>query len=381
MIAAGAMWADAWRADPAGTVVAFVLIGAVTVAAASALRLVLRRVRSLRLQILAITLGALVLGAVSSVVLARQMVLSAAQSRTVLEVLAVTAVVATALVVVASAPLGRDVRRLETTVRAIEGGDRTVRVGIERADEIGHVAHALDELTARLDALERERASYELERTMMLSSIGHDLRTPLAALQAATEALVDGIAPDPERYLRSMQKDVTALTALVDDLFLLSRIEAGRLELHRSTVDLTELADEAIEALTPVAERHAVRLLLRAGGPVSVMGDATAVGRVLRNLLDNAVRHAPSGSVVEIAVANDGHPPRVQVLDDGPGFPPAFAEHAFDRFSRAETSRNRTTGGAGLGLAIARGLVEALGGRIWIDGPPGGRVTFELPPA
>ena len=131
----------------------------------------------------------------------------------------------------------------------------------------------------------------------MLSSVGHDLRTPLSALQAALEALIDGVAPDPDRYLRSMQKDVTALSALVEDLFLLSRIEAGRLELSRTPVDLTELADEAIEALAPAAERHGVRMRLVAAGSVPVIGNAVAVGRVIRNLLDNAVRHSPpSGS-------------------------------------------------------------------------------------
>ena len=124
---------------------------------------------------------------------------------------------------------------------------------IVESDELGHVARALDELTARLDTLERERAGYEAERTAMLSSVGHDLRTPLSALRAAVEALADGVAPEPDRYLRSMQRDVEALSALVDDLFLLASIEGGRLDVHAQAADLTEIADEAVDALAPVA--------------------------------------------------------------------------------------------------------------------------------
>jgi two-component system sensor histidine kinase BaeS len=295
-------------------------------------------------------------------------------------VLAVTAVFATLLALIASAPLGRDVRRLETTVRRIEHGDRTVRAEITRADELGHVARALDELTNRLDALERERAGFEAERTAMLSSVGHDLRTPLAALRAAVEALADGVAPDPDRYVRSMRRDVEALSALVDDFFLLARIESGRLDLLPAPVDLTEIADEAVEALAPVAAANGVTIRLVAGTHVRVNGNATALGRVIRNLVDNAVRHAPPGSAVRVEVSASGRP-SVSVIDEGPGFPEDFSVQAFDRFTRADASRNRTTGGAGLGLAIARGLVEAHGGRIWIDGPPGGRVAFDLPAA
>lgn len=375
-------WGDAVRDKPVEVVLALAVLGAGTAAAAFGLRRVLRRTRTLRAQLLAVTLAALVIGALAAVLLARLMVLGDAEARNVMSVLALTAVFAVALVAIASAPLGRDARRLETTVRSIEAGDRTVRTGVVRRDELGHTARALDELTERLDTLERERASYETERTAMLSSVGHDLRTPLAALRAALEALVDGVAPDPPRYLRSMQHDVAALTALVDDLFLLSRIEAGRLELPRATVDLTELADEALEALAPSAALAGVEVRLDADTAVPVRGNAVAIGRILRNLLDNAVRHAPPGTVVRIAVTSDDRRrPLVRVVDDGPGFPPSFADQAFERFTRADASRTRSTGGAGLGLAIARGLVEAQDGRIWIEAPPGGRVAFELPPA
>jgi signal transduction histidine kinase len=239
-------------------------------------------------------------------------------------------------------------------------------------------------LTERLDTLERERASIDEQRRAMFSSIGHDLRTPLAALRAATEALADGVAPEPDRYVRAMQRDVEALTALVDDLFLLARIEGGNLELRREPIDLTELVDEAVEALAPNAASRQVSIELDADGRTAVVGNSTAIGRVVRNLLDNAIHHAPAGSTVRVSVSPGSGPangPSVRVVDDGPGFSSEFSPHAFEHFTRADPSRNRATGGAGLGLAIARGLVEAHGGRIWIDGPPGGRVAFELPAA
>ena len=326
------------------------------------------------------TFGSLLIGALVALALARLMVLDDDDVGMALGVLAVTAVFATVLVLTASGPLRRDARLLESSVRRIEAGDLAARTGVRRADELGHVARAIDELTERLATMERERQAIEDERRAMLSSIGHDLRTPLSALRAAVEALADGVAPDPERYLRAMQRDVEALGALIDDLFLLARIESGNLALDRVPLDLSELVDEAVEALAPAAAARDIRIERDTPQRVRVAGNPTALGRVVRNLLDNAIQHAPSGSVVRIVV-DGAERPRVEVTDEGPGFPAEFSAHAFERFTRADPSRNRSTGGAGLGLAIARGLVEAHGGRIWIGAPPGGRVTFDLPTA
>jgi len=379
MIIAAAPSIAALGDEPLRTALAATAIAALTAGAAVVLRRLNQRSRSLRNQVLAITLVALVISACSAAALAWLMVLDATELETVLVVLALAAVSTTGLVLAATAPLGRDVHKLEVTVRGIEAGDREVRSDIERVDELGHVAHALDDLTCRLDQLERERARLEDERTAMLSSVSHDLRTPIAALQAAVEALADGLAPDPARYLASMQRDIEALTSLVEDLFLLVRLDDGRYEMPASSVDLTEIADDAIEALTPMAEARAIALVLDAPGGVRVKGNAGALGRVIRNLVDNAIRHAPESSTVHVVVEPDA--PLVRVTDQGPGFPEPFTEHAFDHFTRADPSRRRDTGGAGLGLAIARGVIEAHGGRIWIEHAPGGHVAFELPAA
>jgi two-component system, OmpR family, sensor histidine kinase BaeS len=377
---AAAAWAEEIAAHPGRAVLASVGLLAAMVLAGYLVRAMNRRTPSLRAQVLAITLTGLLLGTVAAFALAWLMVLDGGDLATVVSVLAITSVFATGLVVVATAPLGSDVRRLETTVGRIEAGDRDARAELVRADELGHVGRALDQLNARLDQLEQERVALETERTEVLSSISHDLRTPLAALRAAVEALADGVVDDTPRYYRAMQHDVEALGALVDDLFLLVRVESGRLDLHIASIDLAEVADTAIEALAPTAAANGVGLALDTAGRVGTHGDAGALGRVVRNLLDNAIRHAPPGTTVRVSVGVDTSGPWVKVVDEGDGFTADFADRAFDHFTRADASRTRDTGGAGLGLAIARGLVEAHGGEVWIEPPPGGRVGLRLPP-
>ena len=177
-----------------------------------------------------------------------------------------------------------------------------------------------------------------------------------------------------------MRSDIAALASLVDDLFVLAKLEAGDLEFELVGVDLAELADEAVEALAPTAHRREVTLRVAADGRVPALGSPEALGRVIRNLVDNAVRHAPAGSEVVVRVAG-GDSIEVEVHDEGPGFPEDFLERAFERFERADPSRARATGGAGLGLAIARGFVDAHGGKIWAERGPGGTVAFSLPTA
>jgi two-component system sensor histidine kinase BaeS len=348
------------------------------VALGSLLRRFTGRLRTLRSQLVAITTSGISVAAVAAWLLADAMVLDEDQLGPMLLVLALTAVIAGALAAMASTALGRAAHDLEGAVRRIEAGDRDVVAPITRNDELGRVAVALERLTERLAELEAERAALDAERAHMLSSISHDLRSPLAALRAALEALVDGVAADPDRYLRSMQADVDALAGLIDDSFLLARIEGGRLDVELATVDLSECCDEALEALAPTALACGVHLRLDADEHVHVRGSAHALGRVVRNLVENAIRHAPHGSTVHVAVTKQGRP-MVTVVDAGPGFPDDFVEHAFERWTRADESRNRETGGGGLGLAIARGLVLAHGGSIWIEPADGGRVAFDLP--
>ncbi|NIS33561.1 MAG: HAMP domain-containing protein, partial [Actinobacteria bacterium] len=277
------------------------------------------------------------------------------------------------LAVTVPGSMTRDLEEVASTARRVGTGERGIRAGVIRNDEIGATAAAFDDMLEKLEAAEAQRDRDDESRRNLLAAIGHDLRTPLSALQAAVEALEDGVAPDPERYLRSMRQDVATLAALVDDLFVLARLESGDVELDLVGVDLAELADEAVEVLEPSAHRRDVELRVTASGRVPAVGSPEALGRVIRNLVDNAVRHAPPGTEVVVEVGgNDGG--SVTVLDDGPGFSPDFIDRAFVSFERADPARGRDTGGAGLGLAIAHGFVQAHGGEIWAEQGPGGRV-------
>ena len=269
-------------------------------------------------------------------------------------------------------PLTADLEAISRTAEQVGEGDLSARTGITRSDELGRAAAALDETIATLEAS-------EIERRHLLSAISHDLRTPMGSMQAAVEALQDGVAPDPQAYLRGLALDLEHLRHLVDDLFLLARIESGRLDLSPVDVDMAELADEAVEAVTPVAALRRVGLAVDSPGQVAVRGDPAALGRVLRNLLANAIRHSPESGEVRLLVERNGSDAITTVVDEGPGFPSEMGNSVFDRFVRADDSRNRESGGTGLGLAIAKSIVEAHGGNITIEPGPGGRVRFSVP--
>jgi two-component system sensor histidine kinase BaeS len=143
-------------------------------------------------------------------------------------------------------------------------------------------------------------------------------------------------------------------------------------------IDLSDLADEALEGLRPTAAGRGIDLVLETSGHVRALGGPEALARVIRNLVDNAIRHSPEGGRVTVRVEGNGAA-LVRVLDDGPGFHPDFLDRAFESFTRDDDARTRRAGGAGLGLAIARGFVQAHGGSIWADAGPGGRVTFRVP--
>lgn len=337
-----------------------------------------RRSRSLAITLASLPIAALVVVGAAITVAADRMFLSSHDLQLLLVVLATGLLAAIALAVLVARSWAGELASMRAAATRIAEGELTARTGVSRADEVGRLASAIDTMAAHLQAAAEAQDKADADRRRFLAAIGHDLRTPLASLRAAIEAVSDGVAPDPDRYLRSMERDVIALGQLIDNLFLLTRIETGDIEIDRTPADISEVADEAIEVLRPVAGRRNIRLRLEApDGPV-VAGGPEAVGRVLRNLLDNAIRHAPEGSEVVVHIGN-GEAAMVRVTDAGPGFDPEYLNDAFVSFGRADPSRSRETGGAGLGLAIAYGFVQALGGSIWAEPGPGGIVAFELP--
>ncbi len=274
-------------------------------------------------------------------------------------------------------PLANDLGKVATTVSAIAAGQRSARTDIDRQDELGELASAVDELGRSLVRAEAERSAADDERQSVVSALSHDLRTPLASLLVSIDAIEDGIA-EVDEHLPAMRQNVLALNRLVEDLFLLARADSGNLALQSESLDLAELVDEALEAMGPTASERQVRLQAVLHQAVPVRGDATAIGRVLRNLVDNAIRHSPDGGGVVVAVEVEGGSVIVQVSDDGPGFDADFLPRAFERFSQHDPARSRH-GGAGLGLAIAQTLIQAHGGSVSIEAGPGGRVRLVLP--
>lgn len=356
----------------AGSVLAAAIIG-------WGLTRVHRRLPSLRWTILVVAITAVVVASAVVAASTNAMLLAPPELRLVLAALLLGAGLGVILAVSVAGPLTADLRQLADAAQRVADGDLGVRTRIVRSDEVGELASSLDRMVEQLAFLEDQRARGEAARRRLLTSMGHDLRTPLASLQAAIEALEDGVAPDPQRYLRSMGSDVERLSSMVDGLFVLARLDAGELPLDRLPIDLGELVDGAAEAVAPLAAKHDVEVAAHLDGVVPVVADTQALDRVLRNLLDNAIRHAPPGSTVEVAVAATDESGTVRIHDDGPGFPPEFIDRAFHRFARADEARQRHGGGAGLGLAIAKELIEAHGGVIRIERGPGATVTFSLP--
>ena len=275
-------------------------------------------------------------------------------------------------------PVAKDLRAVVTSIDRVASGERT-ETAVARGGEVGRLAGAVDGLSDSLAVAETERAMAEEERLAVVTALSHDLRTPMAALLVSVEALQDGVG-SADRHLRAIRHNVLALERLVDDLFLLARAESGSLALKFELFDLGELLDEAVEAVSPVAAAKSVRLLPSVDGPLPVRGDHVALGRVWRNLLDNAIRHAPNLSDVKIDVRclEGAELPHitVEVVDQGPGFEPEFTDVALEQFRQADDAR---TGGAGLGLSIVNVLVEAHQGDVSVFPGPGGRVMVRLP--
>lgn len=235
-------------------------------------------------------------------------------------------------------------------------------------------------LAVRLAMEERSRRQIEDARRQMVAAVSHDLRTPLASLRLLVEAIDDGVVEGEtrERYLGEMRTHVEALTALIDDLFELSRIEAGEISWTMERIELSRLIDETVAAMRGPAEARGVALAAELpAGEVSAQANAEKVQRVLLNLIQNAIRHTPADGSITVRARMAPEGVEVEVADDGEGIPAGEGERVFEAFYRGDESRSDD--GAGLGLAISRAIVEAHGGKIWLeDGAPGTRVHFTL---
>jgi signal transduction histidine kinase len=280
----------------------------------------------------------------------------------------------------AARALGRralaDLDRVRTTLDAVGAGRRDVLTGAAATDELSRLGADVDVMVGRLRDEEEARAR-------LLVAVSHDLRTPLTALRLLAEAIGDGVVDPGESaaYARRMGTHLTALSALVDDLFELTRVRSGDLGAMTEGVLLDRLVAETVDAMRPTAAAGAIEVRSELPATLALAhANPDKVQRVLINLIQNAIHHTPpDGRVTVRALALPGEV-EVEVSDTGRGIPAALRDRVFEPFFRADSSR--TDAGAGLGLAIAQAIVEAHGGRIWVDAPAtGASVRFRLPRA
>jgi signal transduction histidine kinase len=235
-------------------------------------------------------------------------------------------------------------------------------------------------LAVRLAMEERSRAEIEEARRQLVAAASHDLRTPLASLRLLVESIDDGVATGEtrDRYLKEIRTHVGVLSDLVDDLFELSRIEAGDISWTMRQVELRDLIGDTVAAMREPAKRRGVTIAAELPpGEVIAQANAEKLQRVLFNLIQNAIRHTPADGSVTVRARSAGRGVEVEVADSGEGVLAGDSERVFEAFYRGDAARGED--GAGLGLAISRAIVEAHGGKIWLeDGSPGTRVHFTL---
>ncbi len=281
-----------------------------------------------------------------------------------------------------------DVDTLRAGLMAVGAGERSLDLKLGGDDELAQVGREVEAMVARLAAAEARREAADEARRSLIAAVSHDLRTPVTALRLLAEAVDDEIG-DPEtrrEYVRRLGVHVRALGALIDDLFELTRIEAGEVTWTMQQVQIDELVEETVAAMAPAA--LAGRISVRAEidpALAPARANPERIQRVLFNLIQNAIRHTPADGSVTVRAARAGSAVEIEVADTGEGIAADDRERVFEPFAQGADRASRTDGSAGLGLAISRAIVEAHGGRIWIvEEPAGGatggaRVRFSLP--
>jgi signal transduction histidine kinase len=277
----------------------------------------------------------------------------------------------------------RDVETVRDGLVAVGRGERDVAIKTAAGDELAQLAAAANSMTSQLLREEFARDQSDAARRHLVAAISHDLRTPITSLRLLAEAVEDDIVDGEVRrgYLARMRTHIDVLGNLIDDLFELSRLEAGDITWSLEQVQLKELVKETVDAMRLHAD--ASRVVVRSEVPDALAparANPEKLQRVLFNLIQNSIRHTPADGSVVVRAERVADEIEVEVLDTGEGIAPAERDRIFTAFYRGDASR--TGGGAGLGLAVSRAIVEAHGGRIWLaDTPVGTRVRFSLPAA
>lgn len=274
---------------------------------------------------------------------------------------------------------------LKDAAEKLSQGELKARVIVHGYDEVAALANTFNEMAEKLEEVDLKQRELERLRADLIAWVGHDLQTPLTSMRAILEALEDGVVDNPEtirRYLKTAQRDVRSLSALIDDLFQMAQLDTGGIPLDCTESSLSDLISDTLESFSELALRQSVKLEGSVASNVDpVMMDTQRIGRVLNNLIGNALRHTPAGGSVDVQVLRATSGITVRVTDTGEGIRADDMPHIFESFYRGEKSRSRSTGGSGLGLAISRGIIQAHGGDISVQSEVGhgSQFTFTLP--
>ncbi len=278
--------------------------------------------------------------------------------------------------------LARRVAALCSAALALADGRLDTRVAVRGRDELATLGREFNSMAERLAAAADERERQERARRDLIAAVSHDLRTPLASIRAMVEAMSDGLVDDEPmraRYLATMKTQIGTLSAQIDDLFELSRMDSGALDLDRQPVIIGDLVSDLIEGMRAQSQARGVALSGSADADLPPLAlDAQKFERALANLVSNAIRHTPAGGAVDVTVCHSDRQVLVAVRDTGEGIAAADLPRIFERFYRGEQSRSRATGGAGLGLAITRGIIEAHGGGVSASSVRGHGTTMTI---
>lgn len=374
--------------DIRGAVLTFVILAAVGLLTVGATWLVLARrgqMGGLRRQTLVIAALAFAPLVVAMVLFTQLMFVSSHDALATAIAAAYSAVLGLWATRLLSQRVLDDVEEVRVGLAAVGRGERELALVTGGRDELAQVAREIEAMVARLAEAEEHRETAEAARRSLIADVSHDLRTPVTALRLLAEAVDDEIGDPAMRreYVRRLGVHVRALGALIDDLFELTRIEAGEVTWTMRQVDIDELVEETVAAMLPAARADGVDVRAEID-PALVPAHANPerIQRVLFNLIQNAIRHTPADGSVTVRAASAGTGVEIEVADTGEGIAAGDRERVFEPFAQGADRSARTDGSAGLGLAISRAIVEAHGGHIWIaddGGEPGARVRFSLP--
>lgn len=281
---------------------------------------------------------------------------------------------------------GTLIKRIYTLAHAAEKlaqGELHTRLTIQGRDELAQLGRTFNTMASALQEVDEQKRQLEQTRRALIAWVSHDLRTPLAAIRAMNEAIIDGVVSDTEtvnRYHEGIQKEVQHLSHLIDDLFELAQLDTGHIKIMREKASIHDLVSDTLGGIGAQAEKQGIKLVGRVEENLPLVPIAAdKIQRVLYNLLDNAIRHTPTGGEVTLRARQVNQKMCFEIHNTGEAIASGDLPHIFKSFYRGEPSRTRANDGyrgTGLGLAIARGFVEAHGGEIWVESNLGKGTTF-----